>query len=59
MMRAGWKITYNPNRPVTGTWRAERFGVGLSAGNKEQLLRMIDTKNLDEREWRRRRKEGG
>ena len=40
----GWKITYDRNRPVTGTWRAEKHGVGVCAGNLAQLHRMIDTR---------------
>ncbi len=41
----GWKITYDVNRPVTGTWRAEQYGVGLSSSKRESLERMIDRKN--------------
>jgi hypothetical protein len=40
----GWKITYSANRPVTGTWRAERHGVGMCAGTREALQRMVDAK---------------
>jgi len=40
----GWYITYDPTRPVTGTWHAERFGVGMGNNSKESLVRMIDTK---------------
>ena len=40
----GWAIDYDVRRPVTGTWRAERHGVGMCAGTKEALYRMIDTK---------------
>ena len=37
----GYKITKQPNGPVTGLYRAERFGVSLGAGTKEALLYMI------------------
>ena len=40
----GWKISHNPARPITGQWRAERHGVGLCAGDRDALLRMIDAK---------------
>jgi hypothetical protein len=40
----GWRITFSDSRPVTGKWRAERFGVGLSANDAELLKRMIDTR---------------
>lgn len=40
----GWSIDYDVRRPVTGTWRAERYGIGMCAGTKEALYRMIDTK---------------
>ncbi len=45
----GWEINYNPSRPVTGVWRAERFGVGMCAGTFDALIRMIDTKIAEER----------
>lgn len=38
----GWRYDYDEARPVTGRWRATRFGVGMCAGTLEQLLRMID-----------------
>lgn len=40
----GWHITYDRDRPVTGVWRAERFGVGMCAGNQEAIVRMVETK---------------
>lgn len=40
----GYAITFNRNAPVTGQWRGVRFGVGLCAGTKEALIRMIDTR---------------
>lgn len=48
MSYLGWEITHNDSRPVTGTWRAERFGVGMCAGDKALLMRMIDTKVREE-----------
>lgn len=50
----GWVITYNPSLPVTGKWRAEQFGVGMCAGTKEAIKRMIDAKVLErQNEWRK------
>lgn len=43
----GWAIGLSPQRPVTGQWRATRFGVGLCAGTKPELIRMIDVKNAE------------
>ena len=40
----GWHVTYDGTRPVTGTWRAERFGVGMCNNFMHGLLRMIDYK---------------
>lgn len=40
----GFLITCNVDRPVTGQWTAERFGVRLSAGNIQSLGRMVDAK---------------
>jgi len=48
----GWSITDEPYpgaRPVTGKWRAERYGVGLSAGSYEALIRMIEVKEKESR----------
>lgn len=46
----GWRVTYDKTRPVTGTWRAERFGVGVCNNSEESLLRMIDVKNKEKDE---------
>ena len=43
----GWRITHDPGRPVTGTWRAERFGVGMCNNSRESLLRMVGVKNKE------------
>lgn len=46
----GWTITDEPYpgaRPITGRWRAERFGVGLGANTYEQLIRMIEVKTKE------------
>lgn len=40
----GWNYDFNSNRPVTGTWHANRFGVGMSANSEEALRGMIDAK---------------
>lgn len=40
----GWRISYGRNRPVTGLYKAERYGVEMGAGTEEALRRMIDTK---------------
>lgn len=45
----GWTVTYSDKRPVTGIWRAERFGVGMCAGSLEALQRMIDTRIAEAR----------
>lgn len=39
----GWRITYDQLRPVTGTWRADRYGVGM-CNSEEFIRRMVDTK---------------
>lgn len=43
----GWRYDYSRSRPVTGAWRATRFGVGLCANTEELLLRMIAVKNRE------------
>lgn len=40
----GYEITFNRDRPATGRWRGERFGVGMCAGTEEALFKMIDTR---------------
>ena len=40
----GWRITYDPLRQVTGTWRADRYGVGMCNNSEEFIRRMVDTK---------------
>lgn len=45
----GWEISFNDSLPVTGKWRAERFGVGMCAGTEAAILRMIDTKTAEEK----------
>jgi hypothetical protein len=47
MIYKGWTITYSGARAVTGSWRADRFGVGVCASTKAALLRMIDIKNYE------------
>lgn len=43
----GWTITYSSTRPVTGTYKAERFGVTMSAASREALERMINQRLRD------------
>jgi hypothetical protein len=40
----GWSIHYCGAWPVTGQWRALRWGVRIGAGDKAALLRMIDAR---------------
>ena len=47
----GWYVTYDSTRPVTGRWRAERFGVGMCNNSKESLIRMIDVKSKEQQKW--------
>lgn len=44
MTYRGWDIWHDRFQPVTGQWRAMRFGVGMCAGTKEALHRMIDSR---------------
>lgn len=44
----GYTITYDPNAPITGKWRAVRFGVGMCANTREMLIRMIDQKLFEQ-----------
>ena len=37
-----WTITYSDARPVTGRWRAERFGVGVSSKSEEGVKKLVD-----------------
>ena len=46
-MYRGYAVTFNRTRPVTGQWRAERFGVGMCAGSEDALRRMVDQKLAD------------
>lgn len=55
LIYGGWKYSYNHSLPVTGRWRAERFGVGMCAGTEEALKRMIDAKNEQTRLERKKR----
>jgi len=45
----GWRISYEPSRPITGQWRAVRHGVGMCHNSEEAIKRMIDQKVLDAR----------
>jgi len=40
----GWRITFDRYRPATGTWRAERHGVGMCNSTLESLKRMVDVR---------------
>ena len=48
----GWNIWYYGEHPVTGRWRAVRFGVTMGAGTFDQLIRMIDVRVTEERTGR-------
>ena len=37
----GWYVTYNITRPVTGRWRAVRFGVSVCSGTNDGLKELI------------------
>ncbi len=50
----GWTVNEGPSAPVTGRWRALRFGVGMCANTRALLLRMIDSKLDSERNERGR-----
>ena len=43
----GYTVTFDRTRPATGLWRAERFGVGMCAGNEDTLRGMVDQKLAD------------
>lgn len=49
-MYCGWRITYDRHRPVTGTWRADRHGVGLCNNSKESIEQMVNTKVAEKRD---------
>lgn len=38
----GWLIYQGPPHPVTGQWRAERFGVRMGTTTEAGIRRMID-----------------
>lgn len=42
-----WKLSFDPKRPATGTWVAERFGVTLSGNSEEMVKRMVDNRAVD------------
>ncbi len=48
----GWNVYRCDREPVTGLFRASRFGVWLSGGSLERVRRMIDVKIQDEKERR-------
>lgn len=41
----GWYIFEDLRAPVTGRWRARRYGVGMCASTREALGRMIDARD--------------
>lgn len=45
MIYKGWAIWEDLRAPVTGRWRARRYGVGMCAGTREALGRMIDARD--------------
>lgn len=44
----GWKIFEGPDHPVTGKWRADKFGVQICAGTRSQIRRMVERKAKEE-----------
>ena len=40
----GWFIGYNAWNPVTGVYHANRFGVGICANSYESILKMVDAR---------------
>jgi hypothetical protein len=53
MTYKGWHISDGgPNyHPVTGRWRAVRYGVGMGHNTEEGLRRMIDMREAACPEW--------
>jgi hypothetical protein len=52
----GWRVYEDPGGPVTGRFRALRFGVSMSGGNLEQIREMIRTHDYERRtgwSWKR------
>lgn len=45
----GWRVEYHQHAPVTGRWKAERFGVTMCSGTKPALLSMIDQRWADQK----------
>jgi hypothetical protein len=40
----GWKITFNENRPVTGVYVAERWGVMVNNSTLEGVKNLVDSR---------------
>ena len=38
----GWRIDYSAHRPITGQWRAERFGITEQAVSYDALIVLLD-----------------
>jgi hypothetical protein len=38
----GWRVTYSANAPVTGRWKATKYGISMCHTTEEGLKRMID-----------------
>jgi len=47
MIHRGYWITYDASRPITGRWRAVRFGVSVCAGTEDAVKRIIDQRIYD------------
>jgi hypothetical protein len=54
MYYRGWEIYQDINAPITGRWKALRFGVRIGNTTKEGVKRMIDAKIEDENVLRTR-----
>ena len=48
----GWTIDDNCARPITGRWRATRYGVDLYANDREALLAAIERNEAAAQAWR-------
>ena len=42
----GWRYDYDQSRPATGVWRAAKYGITVSAGTEQQLLQIIDYREV-------------
>lgn len=43
----GWKISYDSAAPITGKFRAIKYGVSLCANTEQMLYNMIDQRGME------------